>query len=94
VASNISQALALGVEPKNPKAFYRRGRAKQALGQDDGARKDLLKALEYSPESDDPAIKKALRELDREEACPDTALPDCSLIVYQCTCTHSPLSPP
>lgn len=29
----IDQACrALGVEPKNPKAFYRRGRAKQALG--------------------------------------------------------------
>jgi tetratricopeptide (TPR) repeat protein len=30
----IDQACrALGVEPKNPKAFYRRGRAKQALGE-------------------------------------------------------------
>jgi tetratricopeptide (TPR) repeat protein len=31
----IDQACrALGVEPKNPKAFYRRGRAKQALGRE------------------------------------------------------------
>jgi hypothetical protein len=36
-------------------------------GQDDGARKDMLKALEYSPDGNDPAIRKALRELDAEE---------------------------
>jgi len=36
-------------------------------GQDDGAKKDLLKALEFSPQGDDPAIRKALRELDVEE---------------------------
>lgn len=64
----IDQAgRALGVEPKNPKAFYRRGRAKQALGQDDGAKEDLLKALKHSPDGNDPAIRKALRELDVEE---------------------------
>ena len=33
------------MDSKNAKAFYRRGRARQVLGQDDDARSDLLNAL-------------------------------------------------
>ena len=62
----IDQATrALQVEPNNPKAWYRRGRARMALGQDNAARKDLEKALNLSPE--DPVVAKALAQLDREE---------------------------
>ena len=42
----IDQASrALAMDSKNAKAFYRRGRARQVLGQDDDARSDLLNAL-------------------------------------------------
>jgi hypothetical protein len=58
---------ALGVDPENPKAFYRRGKARRALGQDDGARADLTKALAFSEGATDPAIERAIAELDGEE---------------------------
>jgi len=41
---------------------------------------------------DDEADEVAF-DLD-EEAGPDTAPPECLLMVYQCTCTHSPHAPP
>ena len=54
--------------PKNPKALYRRAKAKHALGQDDEARADLLRAMEMSPGGEDPAVLLALKELETEES--------------------------
>ena len=58
---------ALGVDPTNAKAFYRRGKARRALGQDEAARADLLKALGFSEGASDPAIERELAALDGEE---------------------------
>ena len=58
---------ALGVDPTNAKAFYRRGKARRALGQDEAARADLLKALGFSEGASDPAIERELASLDGEE---------------------------
>ena len=57
---------ALSVDSTNAKAYYRRGRARQALGQDDGARADLLEALRRSPGGEDAAALAALRQLETE----------------------------
>ena len=57
---------ALGVDPTNAKAFYRRGKARRALGQDEDARADLLKALGFSEGASDPAIERELAALDGE----------------------------
>jgi FK506-binding protein 4/5 len=63
----IDQASrALSVDRTSAKAYYRRGRARQALGQDDDARKDLLEALRHSPGGEDAAALRALRELETE----------------------------
>lgn len=68
-AQAIDQATrALVVDPKNPKALYRRAKAKHALGQDDEARADLLRAMEMSPGGEDPAVLLALKELETEES--------------------------
>ena len=64
----IDQASrALSVDRTSAKAYYRRGRARQALGQDDDARKDLLEALRHSPGGEDAAALRALRELETED---------------------------
>ena len=57
---------ALSVDATSAKAYYRRGRARQALGQDDAARADLLEALRRSPGGEDAAALRALRELETE----------------------------
>ena len=63
----IDQASrALGVDATCAKAYYRRGRARQALGQDDDARADLLEATRRSPGGEDAAALRALRELETE----------------------------
>ena len=63
----IDQASrALGVDATSAKAYYRRGRARQALGQDDDARADLLEATRRSPGGEDAAALRALRELETE----------------------------
>ena len=63
----IDQASrALGVDATCAKAYYRRGRARQALGQDDDARTDLLEATRRSPGGEDAAALRALRELETE----------------------------
>ena len=63
----IDQASrALGVDSTSAKAYYRRGRARQALGQDDDARADLLEATRRSPGGEDAAALRALRELETE----------------------------
>ena len=49
-AEAVDQAnRALGVDPTCAKALYRRGRARQAMGQDEDARNDLVRAMECSP---------------------------------------------
>lgn len=64
----IDQASrALGLDFNNAKAYYRRGRARQFLGQDDAARSDLLKSLKHSPGGEDAATLRALRDLETEE---------------------------
>ena len=63
----IDQASrALSVDSTSAKAYYRRGRARQALGQDDDARADLLEATRRSPGGEDAAALRALRELETE----------------------------
>ena len=57
---------ALSVDSTSAKAYYRRGRARQALGQDDDARADLLEATRRSPGGEDAAALRALRELETE----------------------------
>ena len=71
----IDQAgRALGVDPTNAKAFYRRGKARRALGQDEAARADLLKALGFSDGASDPAIEREIAALDGEEKRSNHAL--------------------
>jgi len=68
----IDQAnRALIVDPKCAKAYFRRGEARRALGRDDDARADYAKANELRQSAgggEDPAIRRALRELDCEDA--------------------------
>lgn len=52
-------------EEKNPKALFRRGKAKAELGQMDSARDDFRKAQKYAP--DDKAIRRELRALAEQE---------------------------
>ena len=67
-AEAVDQAnRALGVDPTCAKALYRRGRARQAMGQDEDARNDLVRAMECSPGGEDAAVLRALRELESEE---------------------------
>jgi tetratricopeptide (TPR) repeat protein len=68
----IDQAnRALIVDPKCAKAYFRRGEARRALGRDDDARADYAKANELRQSAgggEDPAIRRALRRLDCEDA--------------------------
>jgi len=48
---------ALGFDPKNLKALYRRGNAKVSMGEYDSGREDLDQALELAPNN--RAVKKA-----------------------------------
>ncbi|KAG2241301.1 hypothetical protein Bca52824_096711, partial [Brassica carinata] len=50
---------------KNPKALFRRGKAKAELGQMDSAREDFRKAQKYAP--DDNAIRRELRAIAEQE---------------------------
>ena len=52
-------------EEKNPKALFRRGKAKAELGQMDSAREDFRKAQKYAP--DDNAIRRELRGIAEQE---------------------------
>lgn len=52
-------------DEKNPKALFRRGKAKAELGQMDPARDDFRKAQKYAP--DDVAIKRELRAVAEQE---------------------------
>ncbi|XP_075264324.1 uncharacterized protein LOC142356264 [Convolutriloba macropyga] len=56
---------ALERDPSNVKALFRRGSAKQALGQTDAARKDLEQALKGAP--NDGEIRRSLQALRKEE---------------------------
>ena len=59
-AEAVDQAnRALGVDPTCAKALYRRGRARQAMGQDEDARNDLVRAMECSPGGEDAAVLRA-----------------------------------
>ncbi|AEE76533.1 Peptidyl-prolyl cis-trans isomerase FKBP42 [Arabidopsis thaliana] len=57
--------IVLTEEEKNPKALFRRGKAKAELGQMDSARDDFRKAQKYAP--DDKAIRRELRALAEQE---------------------------
>lgn len=52
-------------EEKNPKALFRRGKAKAELGQMESAREDFRKAQKYAP--DDKAIRRELRAVAEQE---------------------------
>ncbi|KAH0870618.1 hypothetical protein HID58_077640 [Brassica napus] len=57
--------IVLTEEEKNPKALFRRGKAKAELGQMDSAREDFRKAQKYAP--DDNAIRRELRAIAEQE---------------------------
>ncbi|EOA30864.1 hypothetical protein CARUB_v10014006mg [Capsella rubella] len=57
--------IVLTEEEKNPKALFRRGKAKSELGQMESARDDFRKAQKYAP--DDNAIRRELRALAEQE---------------------------
>ncbi|CAN7012979.1 unnamed protein product [Brassica rapa subsp. trilocularis] len=57
--------IVLTEEEKNPKALFRRGKAKAELGQMDSAREDFRKAQKYAP--DDNAIRRELRGIAEQE---------------------------
>ncbi|ESQ45303.1 hypothetical protein EUTSA_v100105110mg, partial [Eutrema salsugineum] len=57
--------IVLTEEEKNPKALFRRGKAKAELGQMDAARDDFRKAQKYAP--DDNAIRRELRAIAEQE---------------------------
>lgn len=58
--------LALGMDRASAKAWFRRGKAHMALGQDAEARSALEEARKLAP--GDAAVRATLTELDREEA--------------------------
>lgn len=58
--------LALAMEKNSAKAWFRRGKAHMALGQDDEARAALAEARRLAPE--DAAVRATIAQLDREEA--------------------------
>lgn len=58
--------LALALDKGSAKAWYRRGKAHLALGQDDEAREALAEARRLAPE--DAAVRATLAQVGREEA--------------------------
>jgi hypothetical protein len=56
----------LKVDENNAKAYYRRGKARAGLGQEDAAREDFLKAKKITEAAGlvDANVVKALREID------------------------------
>ena len=68
-------AYVLKVDANNAKAYYRRGKARASLGQDDAAREDFLKAKKITEDAGtkDANVVKALRDLDIETRARDKA---------------------
>lgn len=82
----------LKVDANNAKAYYRRGKARASLGQDDAAREDFLKAKKITENAGerDANVVKALRDLDVEARAREKASSKVFKGMFVTTTTNDP----